>query len=702
MTARRVAAAVLVVLTAILLFAAAVATYAARVAFDDERFADRATATLQDPSVRNLLAERVTDELVLANRPDLLAGRPLIAGAVSGIVGGDAFASLFRRAVRDVHRAVLERDQDTLTLTLVDVGKVAAAALEQVRPGLAEKLAADERLTVVDDRLGSTTAQLARIGYDVRDASWVLIALTLVVALGAIALSVDRRRTVAALGLAVIAAGVLIVIADTLAHALVARRVEGADDRAAVDAVWDAYVADLGKLGLLIAGAGVVIAAAAASLIRPIAVEGGVRTAWRALAVEPASTRGRALQGAALLALGVLVLLEPSAALRIVAVLAGLFLAFRGLETLLRLIDRPPPEGTRSGRRRLAAVVGVAAVSVLLVAGASAAFVATGGTDEPVEVVDTCNGHVELCDRPLDKVAFATTHNAMSVPLRGWFSALQEKPIAGQLEDGVHGLLLDTHYADRLGNGRIRTAFDSPADIAQAVKQDGVSEQSVAAALRLRGRLGFRGEGERGMYLCHTFCELGATPLAEALDDIQSFLVTHPGEVLIMVNQDAVTPEDFVGAMRDAGLADYAITPPAEGEPWPTLRELIDSDRRLLVMAEEEGGAAPWYQAGYERLLQETPYEFGAPALLLDPARLPASCEPNRGPDSAPLFLLNHWVGTDPAPRPSNAAKVNAYEPLLRRARECQRIRGRLPNLVAVDFYLEGDVFGVVDTLNGL
>ena len=122
----------------------------------------------------------------------------------------------------------------------------------------------------------------------------------------------------------------------------------------------------------------------------------------------------------------------------------------------------------------------------------------------------------------------------------------------------------------------------------------------------------------------------------------------------------------------------------------------------LSLSRTNEAGAAPWYQVGYDRLLRETPYEFRRPAKLLDPARLPASCEPNRGPESAPLFLLNHWVGTDPAPRPSNAARVNAFEPLLRRARECERIRGRLPNLVAVDFYAEGDLLRVVDALNGL
>ena len=224
-----------------------------------------------------------------------------------------------------------------------------------------------------------------------------------------------------------------------------------------------------------------------------------------------------------------------------------------------------------------------------------------------------------------------------------------------------------------------------------------MSPAAVESALRLRARAGFRGEGTRGMYMCHSFCELGATPLADGLEDIHQFLATHPGEVVVMVNQDYVTPADFVGAIEDAGLAGYAATLGAK--PWPTLREMIDSGRRLVLLAENEAGAAPWYQLAYARLVQETPFQFGTAAELI--ASSP-TCPPNRGPAGAPLFLLNHWVTTAPIQRPSDAAKVNAYEPLLARSRSCQRLRKRLPNLLAVNFYKEGDVFRVADTLNGI
>src|SRR5262249_34339147 len=145
--------------------------------------------------------------------------------------------------------------------------------------------------------------------------------------------------------------------------------------------------------------------------------------------------------------------------------------------------------------------VAVPVIAVLLIAGAVSAYIVGGGASAPAATIaGGCDGHDELCDRPLTEIVLPATHNSMSAPLPGWFSAEQDRSIGGQLQDGICGLLLDTHYADKLFNGRVRTYFSSPEDIKLIKDQDGVSQASFDAAMRLRERLGFRGEGKRGMY----------------------------------------------------------------------------------------------------------------------------------------------------------------------------------------------------------
>jgi hypothetical protein len=695
---------VLLVLTGVLLVAATVVAYADRVLFDSDRFADRAAATLRDAGVREAVSDRVADQLVAAE-PDLIAARPIVVSAVSGVVGGNVFASLLRGGVRDVHAAVFRRDQDTVTLTLVDAGIVVAAALRQVAPEVAADIDRDRRVSLVKRDVGAATSDLVRLARDVEVLAWVLAVLTLAAGAAAIALGGDRRRAVAGLGLTIAIAGVIVVAGETIARGIVLDGFEEPDAHAAATGVWNAFVGDLRSWGWFLGAVGAIVAAAASSLLRPVDVERPLRAAWQRVTTEPESTPLRVARGAGLIVAGVVLVAEPAAVVRIAATLAGVYVISEGVEALLRLIsvpvERPAAErAPREPRRRRRLVVPLAAA--VLVGLVVVAFVGGGGVDEPAPEVTACNGHAALCDRPLDEVTLATTHNAMSAPLPGWFSSLQEQPIRRQLEDGVRGLLFDTHYADKLESGRTRTAFASSEEEEQALTQDGPSERAVEAAKRLRERLGFRGEGERGMYLCHAFCELGATPLADVLDDIHEFLATHPGEVVVVVNQDYVTPRDFVAAADAAGLGPYAFTPPARGASWPTLRELIDRGRRFVVLAENEAGAAPWYQPAYERLTQETPFEFRGTAALTSPEQRARSCRPNRGTTAAPLFLVNHWVNTDPVPLPSNAGIVNAYEPLLARARECARMRERHVNLLAVDFYGRGDLLRVVDALNGV
>ena len=62
----------------------------------------------------------------------------------------------------------------------------------------------------------------------------------------------------------------------------------------------------------------------------------------------------------------------------------------------------------------------------------------------------------------------------------------------------------------------------------------------------------------------------------------------------------------------------------------------------------------------------------------------------------------NNWVEHIPR-SPRTADRVNSYDFLLDRARMCASLRdGALANIVAVDYYNRGDLFGAVRALNGI
>ncbi len=354
------------------------------------------------------------------------------------------------------------------------------------------------------------------------------------------------------------------------------------------------------------------------------------------------------------------------------------------------------------GRRAIAASFAPVAVGVLAFA-AVLVFLRTGGATAPAAVrTDACNGHVELCSRRLDEVALPASHNAMSTAADDWFSSIHTLSIRDQLRAGVRGLLIDAHYGLQAGDA-VRT------DLSERSERSGNTDRKLyletlgpegfAAIGRIRDRV-LPGEGEPGVFLCHRFCELGATEITGALREVREFLVEQPSEVLVIVIEDYVLPSAIVTALEESGLAAKVYRGPPAG-PFPTLREMIDSGRQVVVYTEHVGDA-PWFAVGYDEAIQETPFTFKRPALLTEPPNWPASCEPNRGPPDAPLLLMNHWVNTDPTPRPSNAALVNRRDVLVGRARECERIRGQPVNLLAVDFIGQGDVEGAADELNGV
>ena len=321
-----------------------------------------------------------------------------------------------------------------------------------------------------------------------------------------------------------------------------------------------------------------------------------------------------------------------------------------------------------TSRRRLVVASGAITVVVALL---GAWFLVPRSESSPRR----CDGHVELCARSYDDVAFSESHNAMSASDLMWLGANQDVPITAQLDAGVRVLHIDTRY------------WETPVVTAKFA----ASLPPQQAAFVLAAAAGAN-PVKPGVWLCHALCRLGATKLDAALRQILRWVQTHPDDVLTLDIEDQTSAADTVAVFRQAGLARYTYTPGAPDQAWPTLGEMLDSGRRVVVFAERHGGTPAWYSPLY-RYAMETPFTFRSATAF--------SCAPKRGGTGKRLFVMNHFI-TRAAPSRSDAAVVNARAAIVARARRCERSRGRLPNFVQVDFATLGDVNGAIDKLNGI
>jgi hypothetical protein len=331
------------------------------------------------------------------------------------------------------------------------------------------------------------------------------------------------------------------------------------------------------------------------------------------------------------------------------------------------------------------------AMALTLVLAALATSVAIdrgrGGPTGSAETQDlfVCNGHAELCDRRVDEVTFGGTHNSMSSANAGFAFAEQTGTVREQLDQGARLLLFDTHYGIPTSTGLVLTdlVFN---DRAALVRRYG--EPTVASIEQLRQTV-VPSSAPPSVYLCHSFCELGATPASTVFNDLRRFLAENPSEVVVLMIQDETSAADTARALRSADLDDRAYEKPP-GEPWPTLGELVRNGTPLIVMAQREGGDPPWMMPAFS-LVQDNPYTARSPDHL--------SCAFNRGPINASLFLLNHWISKS-TPDRADAVQMNDRSFLVDQVRRCEEERGQRVNLIAVDFMEQGDLVAAVDELN--
>ncbi|MCF2527639.1 hypothetical protein [Yinghuangia soli] len=287
-----------------------------------------------------------------------------------------------------------------------------------------------------------------------------------------------------------------------------------------------------------------------------------------------------------------------------------------------------------------------------------------------------CNGMPQLCDRRYDEVAYLATHNSMSSTADRFISPLQDPDLITQLDLGARALLVDTYM------------WETPEEIAPRLAGSDLSpEEQVIMA----GVIDRYAPARPGLWLCHSLCRGGALPLVGTLRSIGDWLDANPNEVVTLIVQDAVSGEQTVDALQEAGMDRFLATPPADADAaWPTLRQMIAANQRLVVFAERGDGPDPRYRNFY-RYGMETPYMYRSPEEM--------DCVPNRGGTGKRLFLMNNFVTAQGGSR-IDAGKANTREFLLDRARRCEQVRDAQVTYIAVDFATIGDARGAVDALN--
>ena len=262
-----------------------------------------------------------------------------------------------------------------------------------------------------------------------------------------------------------------------------------------------------------------------------------------------------------------------------------------------------------------------------------------------------CNGFEDLCSKSYQQITYLTSHNAYASSEDSFYFPNQNLNIPNQLNMGVRALMLDIYDVD----------------------------------------------GE--LFLYHSVSELGSTELNTVLNQIKDFLINHSNEVITLILEDYSTSVALSNAFETSGLNAYLFEY-NDINTWPTLQEMIDSNKRLVVFTDNEDENAPSSHHFLWSHAVETHYDNTSVADF--------SCDYNRGDEENDLFIFNHFISnyllyaTNSDAYLSEVQLINSYEFLSNRVMECMSLTNKFPNFITIDFVDFGEAHLLVNELNNL
>ncbi|KAH9475095.1 PI-PLC X domain-containing protein 1 [Psilocybe cubensis] len=281
----------------------------------------------------------------------------------------------------------------------------------------------------------------------------------------------------------------------------------------------------------------------------------------------------------------------------------------------------------------------------------------------PSRRATVCNGHAELCDRVYSNVTFIGAHDSFAFstdPLN--LSRDQMVDVPTQLSLGVRLLQAQSHVNS----------------------QDGQ------------------------LHFCHT------STVVDYLKTVKTFLDANPNEVLTLLftNPEAQSVSTvWKPAFDTAGITPLAYVPPSvpvKNSDWPTLGQLIDSGKRVIVFldAGADTSAVDFILPEFE-MIWETPFS-------VTDASFPCSVDRIQGPLATAdhSYMINHSLNKNILPigngvivsDPIDAPTTNSVTSILANVANCVPLSGanRNPQFLLLDWVNVGQGLQAANMLNGL
>jgi hypothetical protein len=321
-----------------------------------------------------------------------------------------------------------------------------------------------------------------------------------------------------------------------------------------------------------------------------------------------------------------------------------------------------------------------------------------------------CNGFAELCDRRYNEVTFPATHNAQSYKgasgWTGWLVSVQnqDKSITEQLNAGIRAMKIPLHL-EATKKGNIVTACHGLQAGDLRSKAPRFTPQFVIEAIERHP----------------SYYDKGAQPFKDLVKEVKIFLDAHPNEVFTFFLEDqTLHHEMIIQAFNDAGMnPETYMHIQNKRDKWPMLGQMIESGKRVVVFINNKGvtGTSASWLHQFDDFVWQTEYSFGDVQDLKDDTKDPGLRNSTSKVNYNNRFMapqnkisvVQHFVTPSVKSytlylggKKSEAQKANSRDVLFPRLKAVYAKAKSPLNFIWVDFFEYGDLFDIVNQLNGV